>query len=71
MIRRIRIRDPKHWIITLTVAHHKCRFSSMGAIFTYTVPVLWIRIVMDPELLPGSEIIVPDPDPAKYERADK
>ena len=31
---------------------------------------------MDPELLPGSDssesgIIVPDPDPAKYERADK
>ena len=28
---------------------------------------------MDPELLPGSGfgIIVPDPDPAKYERADK
>ena len=34
-------------------------------------PVLWIRIRMDPELLPGSGIIVPDPDPAKYERADK
>ena len=27
----------------------------------------------DPELLPasGSEIIVPDPDPAKHERADR
>ena len=24
---------------------------------------------MDPELLPGSGIIVPDPDPAKNERA--
>ena len=36
-------------------------------------PVLWIRIRMDPELLPGSEsgIIVPDPDPATNERADK
>ena len=35
--------------------------------------VSWIRIRMDPELLPGSGfgIIVPDPDPAKYERADK
>ena len=35
--------------------------------------VLRIRIRMDPELLPGSEsgIIVPDPDPAKSERADK
>ena len=37
--------------------------------------VLWIRIRirMDPELLPGfgSGIIVPDQDPAKYERADK
>ena len=34
--------------------------------------VLWIRIRMDPELLPGSGsvIIVPDPDSAK-ERADK
>ena len=32
-------------------------------------PVLWIQIRMDPELLPGSGIIVPDP--AKYERADK
>ena len=31
--------------------------------------VLWIR--MDPELLPGSGIIVPDPDPAKSERAYK
>ena len=27
--------------------------------------VLWIRIRIDPELLPGSEIIVPDADPAK------
>ena len=26
---------------------------------------------MDPELLPGSGIIVPDPDPAKSERACK
>ena len=28
---------------------------------------------MDPELLPrsGSGMIVPDPDPAKYERADQ
>ena len=41
--------------------------------------VLWIRIQtrMDPELLPGSAsgarsgIIVPDPDPAKQERAYK
>ena len=32
-----------------------------------------IRICMDPELLPGSwsGIIVPDPDPAKSERADE
>ena len=39
----------------------------------YTVAVLWIRIRMDPELLPGSGsgIIVPDPEPAKHERADK
>ena len=39
------------------------------------LPVCWIRIRirMDPELLPGSGsgIIVLDPDPAKYERADK
>ena len=28
-------------------------------------PVLWIRIRMDPPLLPGSGIKVPDPDPAK------
>ena len=35
------------------------------------LPVLWIRIRMDPELLPGSGIIVPDPDPAKSERAYK
>ena len=42
---------------------HSCLFS----------PVLWIRIRMDPQLLPGSGsgIIVQDPDPAKYERADK
>ena len=33
--------------------------------------VLWIRIRMDPELLSGSGIIVPDPDPAKYERVDE
>ena len=33
--------------------------------------VLWIRIRMDPELLPGSGIKVPDPDPAESERADK
>ena len=35
--------------------------------------VLRIRIRIDPELLPGSGsgIIVPDPDPAKNERADK
>ena len=35
--------------------------------------MLWIRIRMDPELLPrtGSRIIVLDPDPAEYERADK
>ena len=26
---------------------------------------------MDPELFPGSRIIVPYPDPAKNERADK
>ena len=31
--------------------------------------VLWIRIRMDPELLPG--IKVPDPDPAKNKRAYK
>ena len=36
-------------------------------------PVLWIKIWnrMDTELLPGSGIIVPDPNPAKSERADK
>ena len=35
--------------------------------------VLWIRIRMDPKILPvsGSGIIVLDPDTAKYERADK
>ena len=37
----------------------------------YLDPVLWIRIRMDPELLPGSGIKVPDPDPAKSERAYK
>ena len=37
------------------------------------IPVLWIRIRMDPEILPGSGsvIIVPDPDPAKSVIADK
>ena len=35
------------------------------------IPVLWIRIRMDPELFPGSGIIVPDLDPAKNERTDK
>ena len=34
-------------------------------------PVLRIRIRMDPELLPGSGIKVPDPDPAKSKRAYK
>ena len=33
--------------------------------------VLWIRIRKDPELLPGSGIKVPDPIPAKSERAYK
>ena len=33
--------------------------------------VLWIRIRMNPELLPGSGIEVPDPNPAKSERAYK
>ena len=33
-------------------------------LFTQLKPVLWIRIRMYPELLPGSGIIVPDPDPA-------
>ena len=33
--------------------------------------VLWIRIRMDPDILPGSGIIVPDPVPAKSERADQ
>ena len=39
----------------------------------YVIAVLWIRIRMDPELLPGSGsgIKVPDPDPAESERADK
>ena len=37
--------------------------------FSQNKTVLWIRIRMDPKLLPGSGIIVPDP--AKYERADK
>ena len=38
-----------------------------------SIAVLWIRIriCMDPELLPGSGIIVPDPDLAKSERAYK
>ena len=42
-------------------------------LFVNLKAVLWIRIRMDPELLPGSGsgIIVPDPDPAKHERADK
>ena len=36
----------------------------------YCIAVLWIWIRMNPELLPGfgSGIIVPDPDPAKYEK---
>ena len=33
--------------------------------------VLRIRIRMDAELMPGSGISVPDPDPAKNERAEK
>ena len=37
--------------------------------FAVLYRVLWIRIRMDPELLPGSGIIVPDPDPAKSEKA--
>ena len=37
------------------------------------IAVLWIRIRMDPDLLPGSGsgIIVPNLDLAKHERADK
>ena len=40
-------------------------------LFHFSVAVLWIRIPMDPELLPGSGsgIKVSDPDPAKRERA--
>ena len=34
-------------------------------------PVLWIRIRMDLELLPGSGSGIIVPDPAIYERADK
>ena len=36
----------------------------------FFIPVLRVRIRMDPELLPGFGygIIVPDPDPAKSER---
>ena len=37
--------------------------------FAVLYRVLWIRIRMDPELLPGSGIIVPDP--AKSESAYK
>ena len=33
--------------------------------------VLWIRIRMGPELLPGSGSGIIVPDPAKYEKADK
>ena len=32
--------------------------------FSQNKTVLWIRIRMNPELLSGSGIIVPDPDPA-------
>ena len=48
-------------------------FSQMGLIQMLFIAVLWIRIRMDPELLSGtrSGIIVPDPDPAKYERSYK
>ena len=35
------------------------------------LPVLQIWIRIGPDLLPGSRIIVPDPNPAKSERADK
>ena len=35
----------------------------------YLTAVLWIRIRMDLELLPGSGSKVPDPDTAKSERA--
>ena len=39
----------------------------------YLINIGWIRIRMDPELLPGSGsgIKVPDPDPAKSEKAYK
>ena len=44
-----------------------------GSLPGHPQAVLWIQIRLDPELLPGSRsrIIVPDPDPAKYERADE
>ena len=48
-------------------------FSGVPGIHARLESVLWIRIHMnpDPELLPGSGIIVPDPDLAKSERAFK
>ena len=52
-----------------------CLFLRDKISFSFLDIVLFtqIRIRRDAELLPrsGSEIIVPDPDPAKYERADK
>ena len=52
-----------------------CDFVIRGYVFRSYVfrAVLCIRIRMDPELLPGSgsRIKVPDPDPAKGERAYK
>ena len=44
-----------------------------GSGSAFRKPVLWIRIRMDSELLPGSGSVikVPDPDLAKSERAYK
>ena len=46
-------------------------FTMRCLFFELFLAVLWIRIRMDSELLPGSGIIVKDTNPAKYERADK
>ena len=63
--------------LVISKQYNLCRFCAVGHLkypnsrAPLDTAVLWIRIRMDPELLPGSGIKVPDPDPAKSERAYK
>ena len=55
--------DLFHQLVLVPV--HACTTTKLGR---EKKPVLRIRICMDPDFLPGSEFIVPDPDSAKKEQ---